>query len=391
MVNGSNRASDIQTLVSAMFDDPFRYRTAVEKIVSRNSKLSSKTRRELTKFAYGSFRWRDRLWDLEPSEVDFDATQARIDSFQNETLEEVSKEVKKLSTIEEQSKYLSYPYWLFQKWVDQYGIDQAIEICWIQNQPSELCIRSNGPIENFERTKKLLEEEGVEIRTGEVPGSMYILKKVNVRGLHTFKQGLFEIQDEHSQQVCQWSAPRPNQLIIDGCARAGGKALNLAALQNNQGRIICMDIDSRVFEEIIRRTKRLGIKTIETQWIAKDDSEPRNDLKEKADLVFVDAPCSGTGTIRHNPAVKWSLAIHEIENYQTSQIEILRRQSRWVKPKGHLVFVTCSNLREENENVIDAFLEANKNFTLIEQKKLLPKHLGGDGFFFAKLQKTGEK
>lgn len=387
MTKNLQRQNDIDTLISAMFDEPFRYRNYVEKIISRNSKLSSKIRRELTTFAYDAFKWRNRLWNEKPETSDYDAIQSQIKIFQDESLQDVIQKVSKMNSIEEQSLYLSFPAWILQKWIDGYGLEKAIEIAWTQNHASELCIRANGPKENFEKVKKSLQDEGIEVRDGEVAGAMYVQKKTNVRGLHAFKKGLFEVQDEHSQQVCLWTNPRQKDFIIDGCARTGGKALHLAALQNNEGRIICMDVDARVFEELENRSKRLGIKTIENRWIAKDDPAPCADLKEKADIVFVDAPCSGTGTIRHNPSIKWSLESEKILEFQNTQVEILRRQSRWVKKRGILVFVTCSNFKEENEDVINLFLKDHLDFKSVEQQKLLPKENGGDGFFFAKLRR----
>ncbi len=375
------------SLVDLMFTDPKKFRSHVEKLVSRNYKLSSQTRRELTTFAFEAFKWRDRIWNQKPQTVDIEKTQALLESFRGEKLAEVSQKIKSLSTIQEQARHLAFPVWLLQSWVDQFGLDDAIEIAWVQNQRSELCIRSNDLKQKAADLPKALQFDGVEVRAGNLPGSFYLLKKINIRGLPSFKRGFFEVQDEHSQQACVWAAPKPYDFIIDGCSRTGGKALHLAALQKNGGKITSVDIDARVFAELEKRAKRLGVTTIKTQWIGMDDPSPCPDLREKADMVFIDAPCSGSGTIRHSPAVRWTLEEKDIEKYHETQTEILHRQCKWVKPGGTLVYVTCSILKRENEDSIQVFLEKHPEFTVVQQEKMLPKDQAGDGFFFAKLKK----
>lgn len=387
-MQNQNRAADANFLVSMMFDEPYRYRSHVEKMISRNKKLSSKIRRELTSFAYGAFKWRDRLWDQKPENVDFDQVQEAVSKFQNESLADVLQKVKSLKTLDEQAKYLSYPVWILEKWVQDFGLEKAIEIAWIQNQNSDLCIRVNGLEDAFEKAQKTFESEGVPVRRGTIPSAFYFLKKENVRGLNSFKRGVFEIQDEHSQQVCLWAEPRMTDLIIDGCSRTGGKALHLAAIQQNQGNIVCMDVDARVFNELENRAGRLGIKCIKTRWIAKDDPNPAADLKGKADIVFVDAPCTGLGTIRHSPAMRWTMQAESIPEFTTRQREILERQSKWVKKGGKLIYVTCSLLKEENESIIEAFIKDHPEFKVDKQERLFPVHQGGDGFFFCRMIKN---
>lgn len=380
-----NRAVDAQFLVAMMFEEPFRYRTHVEKIVSRNSKLSSRIRRELTAFAYGAFKWRDRLWDEQPTDVNFDEIQARVNEFQSESLESVLAKTKSMKSIEEQAKYISYPVWIFQKWIADFGFDKAIEIAWVQNQESDLCVRVNGLEDAFEKAQKSFESEGVQVRRGKIPSAFYFLKKENVRGLQTFKRGMFEVQDEHSQQVCIWAEPRATDMIVDGCSRTGGKALHLAALQQNRGKIFCVDVDARVFNELEKRAGRLGIKTLQTKWIGMDDPNPCPELKEKADIVFVDAPCTGLGTIRHSPALRWNMQPESIPEFTHRQREILERQARWVKKGGKLIYVTCSLLKEENEAIIESFTKTHPEFKVVKQERLFPIHNGGDGFFFCKM------
>jgi 16S rRNA (cytosine967-C5)-methyltransferase len=381
-MENSNRSADANFLVTMMFEEPFKYRTHVEKIVSRNKKLPSRVRRELTGFAYGAFKWKDRLWDKQPEEIDYEQIQSLIAKFQSETLEEVLQAVKQLPSIDAQAKYLSYPKWIIEKWIQDFGFEKAIEIAWIQNQNSDLCVRVNGLEDSFEKAQKTFESEGVPTRRGKVPSAFYFLKKENVRGLNSFKRGMFEIQDEHSQQVCLWAEPRMRDFIIDGCSRTGGKALHLAALQQNEGNILCADVDARVFSELENRAGRLGIKCIKTRWIAIDDPNPCPDMKGKADIVFVDAPCTGLGTIRHSPALRWNMQPESIPEFTARQKEILERQSKWVRTGGKLVYVTCSLLKEENEAIIEQFVSKHPEYKIVKQERLFPVHQGGDGFYF---------
>lgn len=372
-------------LVHAMFDEPWKFRSLVEKQISRNSKLSSKRRRELTSFAYGALKWRDRLWKSKPENIEFDQIQKQIETFQQETLEQIQIKMKSMPTIEEQSAYFSYPKWMLEKWIQDFGFDQAVEIAWTQNQNSDLCIRVNGLQDALEKVQQAFQSEGVEVRKGKVSGAYYFCKKENVRGLHLFKRGFFEVQDEHSQQVCIWTEPRSSDVIVDGCTRTGGKALHLAALQKNKGKIYCVDVDARVFNELEKRAQRLGIKTLQTKWIGMDDPQPCPELKEKADIVFVDAPCTGLGTMRHHPSLRWTMQADSLAEFTRRQREIIERQYRWVKKGGKLIYVTCSLLKEENEAIVESFVQAHPEFKIVKQERLFPVHQGGDGFFFCQM------
>jgi 16S rRNA (cytosine967-C5)-methyltransferase len=126
----------------------------------------------------------------------------------------------------------------------------------------------------------------------------------------------------------------------------------------------------------------LGIKCIKTRWIAIDDPNPCPDMKGKADIVFVDAPCTGLGTIRHSPALRWNMQPESIPEFTARQKEILERQSKWVRTGGKLVYVTCSLLKEENEAIIEQFVSKHPEYKIVKQERLFPVHQGGDGFYF---------
>ena len=371
-------------ILDLIFDLPEKFPSEIKRLISRNRKLSSKYRRFLKDFAYGAARWRDRIWTSKPSEVDLDKVMEKIAYFQSETFSQVKDKVANLGTIEQKAHYLSYPKWMIEMWQQDYGLEKMVEIAWVQNQVSSPCTRVNTIVSSLDQVKRNFEAENLSYWEGKIDNSVYLEKRSSLRSLSSFKNGFFEIQDEHSQTVCKLIDPEEKDFVIDGCSRTGGKALHLASLQKDRGKIVCLDIDNRVFDELRRRAKRLAVESIQTRWIAKDDPLPCPDFRKKADIVLVDAPCSGIGTLRHAPHKKWSLRPEDLEEYKNRQLSILERQSAWVRPGGYLFYVTCSLSSTENQNVVKEFIDKS-SFKLLEMKELFPEYSGGDGFFFSKM------
>ena len=175
--------------------------------------------------------------------------------------------------------------------------------------------------------------------------------------------------------------------IIDTCAGAGGKTLHLAALTENKGQIIALDIYSNKLKELKRRARRAGAHNIETRTI--ESSKDIKKLINKADRVLIDAPCSGMGILRRNPDAKWKLQPEFIEEIKNTQQEILQSYSRMLKSGGKMVYATCSILPSENQQQVEFFLasEAGKDFKFIKDKKVLSHESGYDGFYMALLEK----
>jgi 16S rRNA (cytosine967-C5)-methyltransferase len=178
--------------------------------------------------------------------------------------------------------------------------------------------------------------------------------------LSSFKAGYFEVQDEASQLVAYVADPPPDALVLDACAGAGGKALHLAAVMQNTGKILAHDTHAQKLDELVRRATRAGAKTINvvTQTTALDA------YRGRCDLVLVDAPCSSIGTIRRNPDLRLRVTAEAIARYRAAQQEILSHYAAFVRPGGTLLYVTCSFLREENEDRVDAFLTQYPQFKL---------------------------
>lgn len=200
-----------------------------------------------------------------------------------------------------------------------------------------------------------------------------------------FKEGLFEQQDAGSQLIAPFCEVKPHQRVIDACAGAGGKTLHLAALMQGRGQLIALDTAKWRLDELKKRAKRAGAFNIEVRHI--DSSKVIKRLDKQGDCVLIDAPCSGTGVLRRTPDGKWRDSTAYIKELRQIQADILKRYSKMVKPGGLLVYSTCSILPSENVEQVKAFLTANPEFTLVEDKQLLPS-MGYDGFYMAKMRRA---
>jgi 16S rRNA (cytosine967-C5)-methyltransferase len=241
-----------------------------------------------------------------------------------------------------------------------------------------------------------LKGEGIDSTPTSIsPAGLVAGKRFNIHSSPAFRDGWFELQDEGSQIVSLAISPRPGNMVIDACAGAGGKALHLAELMRNKGEIVAIDVDSERLAELQRRADRAGVNCIRTEPRANLEPEP---LLGKADIVLVDAPCSGVGTIRRNPRMKWSVTESMVDHFSEKQLSLLGFNSRFVKPGGRLVYSTCSLLLNENENVLHAFLNSHPEFTSdvgnltglkIDQGaiKLFPHLNETDGFFIAPMKR----
>lgn len=200
-----------------------------------------------------------------------------------------------------------------------------------------------------------------------------------------FKEGKIEIQDMGSQHVSFFAGVKPGMRVVDACAGAGGKTLHMAAQMKNKGKIIALDIQEYKLDELKKRCKRAGVENVEIKFL--ENSKVVKRLKETADIVLIDAPCSGLGVIKRNPDIKWKLHPEELEEIITIQKNILQQYSSMVKPGGKLVYVTCSVFPSENEIRIKEFITANPAFELEEEKNISPAIAESDGFYMARLIK----
>ncbi|MGJ8672159.1 RsmB/NOP family class I SAM-dependent RNA methyltransferase [Rubritalea sp.] len=196
--------------------------------------------------------------------------------------------------------------------------------------------------------------------------------------------GRVEIQDAGSQMIAPLLAPKRKDCVIDTCAGAGGKSLHLAALMHGQGRIISMDIVPKKLHELERRAKRAkALRSIQTHLIGNNTI---GQFHETADRLLIDAPCSGLGTLKRQPDLKWRIKPETIKRIRSIQLECLESYSTMLKPGGRLVYATCSILPSENRGNVDSFL-SKETFKLVEESPVSPAASGYDGFYAAVLEK----
>ena len=254
------------------------------------------------------------------------------------------------------------------------------------NQQAKVILRVNLLKITKKELKSILASEDIETEFLDGhPDALALTERKNVFLTKAFKQGLFEVQDASSQLVAPFLDPKPGQKVVDACAGAGGKTLHLAALMENRGQIVAMDIYGHKLDELRKRARRDGVHNIDTRVI--EGTKTIKKLKGKADRVLIDAPCSGLGVLKRNPDSKWKLEKDFLDRIRQTQAEILDQYSSMVRPGGKLVYATCSILPSENELQVKKFMEKHKEFEFIREKKVSPAESGYDGFYMALLQR----
>ncbi len=306
--------------------------------------------------------------------------------FENTPTRKIKGKFDELSKIRKYKE--SIPDWMDELGVKELGKKWDKEIHAL-NKLADVVLRVNTLKATKEQVQKALEEINVETEAIKgYPQALKLKERANVFISDAFKNGWFEVQDASSQKVAKFLNPKPGTRVVDTCAGAGGKSLHLAALMENKGQVIALDIYENKLKELKRRAKRNGAHNIETRTI--DSTKVIKKLFGKADKVLIDAPCSGLGVLKRNPDSKWKLQPEFIENLKETQKEILDSYSRLVKPGGQMVYATCSLLPSENEKQVSTFLkrDAGKDFKFVKEEKIFPSESGFDGFYMALLQKN---
>jgi 16S rRNA (cytosine967-C5)-methyltransferase len=278
-------------------------------------------------------------------------------------------------------------------WMDELGAKELGEAIWTkeikaQNEQAKVILRVNTLKTTPDKLRARLMDANIETDYIKNQSQALVLKeRANVFLTQEFKDGLFEVQDASSQLVAPLLDVKPGMRVVDTCAGAGGKTLHLASIMENKGQLIALDLYESKLNQLKLRARRNGVHNIETRVI--ENSKTIKKLHEKADRVLIDAPCSGLGVLKRNPDSKWKLQPEFIENIKKIQAEVLENYSRIVKPGGKLVYATCSVLPSENQEQIAKFLttESGKNFTFVEDHKILAHESGYDGFYMALLER----
>ena len=282
-------------------------------------------------------------------------------------------------------------------WMDELGIKELGEEIWTkelaaQNEQAKVILRVNKLKTTKEKLRAILMDLNIETEFhNDYPDALILTERANVFLTDAFKDGFFEVQDASSQLVAYFLDVKPGMRVVDTCAGAGGKTLHLASLMENKGQLIAMDLYESKLKQLKIRAKRNGAFNIEPRVI--ESTKTIKKLHEKADRVLIDAPCSGLGVLKRNPDSKWKLQPEFIENIKKIQAEVLENYSKIVKPGGKLVYATCSVLPSENQEQIKRFLstEIGKEFTFVQDKKVLAHESGFDGFYMALLERKINK
>jgi 16S rRNA (cytosine967-C5)-methyltransferase len=256
------------------------------------------------------------------------------------------------------------------------------------NQQAPLVIRVNTLKTSVRQVIAWLKTEGLGFSThADVPEALILDERINLFRTELFKEGWVEVQDTSSQRVAHFCEVEPGMRVIDACAGGGGKSLHLAALMKNKGRIVAMDVEEWKLKNLRQRFRRAGIDIIETKVI--EGAKTIKRLKNTADRLLLDVPCSGLGVLKRNPDAKWKLSPESIEQVIATQREILGSYHTMVKPGGKMIYVTCSILPSENIKQVEWFLAQNQDFHLDEYQEIWPSD-GFDGFFMAILTKKAK-
>jgi 16S rRNA (cytosine967-C5)-methyltransferase len=300
----------------------------------------------------------------------------------------------------------SHPLWLVQRWIKEMGVEETLKICTFNNQISSLALRTNTVKIN---QKELIEKlRGVELKPFPTTFSeegIVLQDPPPTSELPFIKEGLYIIQDEASQLVTSILDPKPGERILDACAAPGGKTTHMAQKMEDRGEIYALDLSKGKLDLIEEMCQRLGIKIVRT--IKTNAAQPLPIPKGmRFDRILADVPCSGFGTLRKNPDLKWRRGEKDIKRLSELQFSILSNLSVYVKEGGVLIYSTCTVFHEENENVVEKFLEEHPEFELDRIDKVLPEKCHPfiqnryfktfppedemDGFFVARLIKLSQ-
>ena len=261
-----------------------------------------------------------------------------------------------------------------------------LKIALSLNQPAKPVLRINTLKIQPEKFKKIFYEKGYGFKETGLEEAIVLEKSYRLTNTIFYRKGWFEFQDLSSQKAGKFIAPGKGDKVFDACAGAGGKTLQLAALMNNTGEIYAADISRAKLNVLKDRAKRAGVTNIKNIFVP--GKNILENYRNYFDIVVVDAPCSGSGTYKRKPDLKWKWNPERFQQTIHLQKDILDIYSETLKPGGKLIYITCSVLGKENREQVKHFLERNKSFTFVKDMHLRPDTDRFDGFYMAKLLKN---
>ena len=299
---------------------------------------------------------------------------------------------------------LSLPDWLYQRLIAETSEADTLAFARSTLRPAPLDLRVNTLLAERDAVLEELQASGFAAKPTPIsPVGIRLVGKPAINRHPLFTAGKIEVQDEGSQLLAYLVAPRRREMVVDFCAGAGGKTLALGAIMHSQGRLYAFDVSEKRLANLKPRLARSGLSNVHPQRIQGETDTRIKRLAGKVDRVLVDAPCSGLGTLRRNPDLKWRQSPQDVDELAVKQTGILAGAATLVKPGGRLVFATCSVLTQENDAVVDAFLASHPQFAALDCQQVLdesrialesgrylrlqPQIHDTDGFFAAVLER----
>ncbi|EAZ93055.1 16S rRNA (cytosine(967)-C(5))-methyltransferase [Crocosphaera chwakensis] len=303
--------------------------------------------------------------------------------------------------IEKIAIQYSFPNWMIETWVKQWGEETTEKLCYWFNQTPTIDIRINPLKTTLQTLENQLIETGVNVTPlPPFPCTLRLQGKIGtIQTLPGFHEGHWTIQDSSAQLVSYLLDPQPGETIIDACAAPGGKTTHIAELMGDQGTVIACDRTPSRLKKVQQNAQRLQLNSIQTIL---GDSRHFTQFIDQGDRVLVDVPCSGLGTLHRHPDIRWRQTPEQIQELSRLQQEILTQAAQWVKPQGTLVYATCTLNPTENQQIIETFLTHHSHWTIeppsvdwlfypfVTSSKwiqILPHEHHTDGFFMVKLKK----
>lgn len=304
----------------------------------------------------------------------------------NAVLRAVSRDREKLSWPDDLSIVHSHPRWLVDRWVARYGAEAAQAWLQFNNRSAPLCLAANRAVTTRESLAEELAHAGVVTEPAKRARNGLNVVAGHPLQLDAFKEGRFVVQDEASQLIAELAAPVANATALDLCASPGGKTVALSAAAGPGGTVIACDVRPHRLRLLARTLARCRTSNTAVVHVAADGPLPFR--AASFDTVLIDAPCSGLGTVRRDPDIRWRRSPEDLPRFAAAQRELLARAADLVRPGGSLIYSTCSSEPEENAEVVAAFLGARPDFQQTRVHETLPFRDGLEAFFGAVLRRS---
>jgi 16S rRNA (cytosine967-C5)-methyltransferase len=319
-----------------------------------------------------------------------------------EWLAEIRRQPEPELTLAEQ---LDFPDWLVERLAPRMSAEELLALARALNTPAPLDLRVNTlKAEREDVIKRLAADNIAATPCPYSPLGLRLKTKPYLAKHPAYLDGSIEVQDEGSQLLGLLLAPKRSEMVVDFCAGAGGKTLILGALMRSTGRLYAFDVSDKRLAKLKPRAARAGLSNVHPACLSGENDTRVKRLQGKVDRVLVDAPCSGLGTLRRNPDLKWRQSPQSVDELSAKQAAILAAAAKLLRPGGRLVYATCSILAEENEAIVDAFLAAHADFHRLsaqeilaaqgividcgEDMRLSPQQHGTDAFYAAVLERA---